>query len=82
MTHPHFYEINEQYKGDKRHSNSYHLTFSLRLKCWVAYKRLSTRKCGRKYNDLMFIYIIPNVCEIHNDRNRRQSSKCWSCVLS
>jgi hypothetical protein len=78
MTHPHFYEINEQYKGDKRHFNTYHLTFSLRLNCQLAYNRLSTRKCYRKYNDLhvMFINIIPNVCKIHSDRNRRQRSKC------
>jgi hypothetical protein len=56
--------------------------FSLRLKCWVAYSRLTTRICCRKYNDLMFIYIIPNVCKIHHDRSRRQRSKCWWFVLS
>ena len=82
MTHPHFYKITEQYKGDQRHFNSYHLTLSLRLKCWVAYSRLPTRKGCRKYNDLMFINIIRNVCKIHNDRNRRQRSKCWWFVLS
>ena len=84
MTHPHFYEITEQYKGDQRHFNSYHLTFSWRLKCWMAYSRLPTRICCRKYNDLMLINIIriPNVCKIHNDRNRRQRSKCWWFLLS